>query len=102
MYFSSEKGRRGFCRICGSSITYSNLGSPRLEILFGSVDQEILTSKVGTELCLGQGHLWCENEVKGVTDDMPGVHWKDEYGGEKFRENPVNLKGALEKFELKL
>lgn len=67
--------------------------------MFGTVDQEVLKSKAGTELCLGSGNLWCDNEVKGVTDHLPGIHWKDESNGEKLRENPVNLKGALEKFE---
>ncbi|KAH8586421.1 Mss4-like protein [Bisporella sp. PMI_857] len=90
LYASSEKGRRGFCNICGSSLTFTNEGSPRCEILFGSVDEEILKSKVGTELCALNGHLWVANAVKGVTDDLKGEIWMGDYGkSEKVVRNPV-------------
>src|SRR4051812_21192334 len=46
-YVSSEKGIRGFCRICGSSLTFNRPGGDKTEILFGSIDEEILKSKVG-------------------------------------------------------
>jgi len=46
------------------------------------VDEEILKSKVGTELCDCDGHLWVDNAVKGVTDNLKGEMWKGDYGGE--------------------
>jgi hypothetical protein len=81
---SSKKAVRGFCRICGSSLTFSYNESDEIEILFGTIDEEILKSKVGTELCLSKEHIWCENAVKGVTDIMPGVLWSQENGSEKM------------------
>jgi hypothetical protein len=41
-----------------------------------------LKSKVGTELCDGNGHIWVGNGVPGVTDILKGEMWKGDYGGE--------------------
>ena len=65
------------------------MGSPRLEILFGCLDEEILKSEVGTQLCDCDGHLWVGNAVKGVTDDLKGEMWKGDYGGELFVKSDV-------------
>ncbi|PVH68498.1 hypothetical protein DL98DRAFT_379012, partial [Cadophora sp. DSE1049] len=77
-FASSEKAVRGFCRICGSSLSFSYVGADKMEILLGTIDEEILKSKAGTGLCLSKDHIWCENAVKGVTDIMPGVLWTRE------------------------
>jgi len=42
------------------------------EILLGTVDEDVLKSQVGTELCDSKKHGWCANAVKGVTDNLPG------------------------------
>jgi hypothetical protein len=68
-------------------LTFREKGSENIEILFGTVDEEILRSQVGTELCKGSSHIWCENAVKGVTDTMPGTLWKREYGDEILKKN---------------
>jgi hypothetical protein len=83
-FASSQKASRGFCRVCGSSLTFRFAEGDQIEILFGTIDEEILRSKVGTELCLSKSHIWCENAVKGVTDIMPGVLWSQEYDSEKL------------------
>ena len=88
VYASSEKGRRGFCNICGSSLAFTSEGSPRVDILFGSVDEEILKSPVGTELCDCNGHLWVDNAVKGVTDKLKGEMWRGDYGVELISNKP--------------
>ena len=83
-FASSGKGVRGFCRVCGSSLTFNHIGLDKTEILLGTVDEEILKSKVGTELCSSKDHSWCENAVKAVTDIMPGNLWSQEHGSEKI------------------
>jgi hypothetical protein len=37
-YRSSEEARRGFCRICGSSLFWERIGSGRVSIAAGSLD----------------------------------------------------------------
>jgi hypothetical protein len=37
-YRSSEKARRGFCRICGSSLFWEPIGAGRVSIAAGSLD----------------------------------------------------------------
>ena len=86
-FASSEKGVRGFCRVCGSSLTFNYAGVDKMEILLGTIDEEILKSKVGTELCSSKDHNWCENAVKGVTDIMPGNLWSQEHGSEKISQS---------------
>lgn len=85
MYASSKIGLRGFCRICGSSLSFSRPGSSTFEILLGTIDEEILKSDTGTQLCLGKGHIFCHNEVKGVTDALPGTSWGEDRDGDILR-----------------
>jgi hypothetical protein len=60
-------------RKTGSSLTFNDDGTPEVtEIYLGTVDQAILTSRVGTELVGGAGHIWMENAVPGVTDGLDG------------------------------
>ncbi|KAH8597683.1 Mss4-like protein [Bisporella sp. PMI_857] len=71
-YSSSKEAYRGFCKTCGSSLTWNFKDGNETEILLGTVDEEILTSQVGSELCASKSHRWCANAVKGVTDNLPG------------------------------
>lgn len=84
---SLATGLRGFCRICGSSLTFGRPGQEEVAILSGTIDEDILRSETGTQLCLAKGHIWCGNAVKGVTDTMPGTLWKESDGSEKIKEN---------------
>ena len=38
-YHSSEKGRRGFCKHCGSALFWHRTGAPRMAVAAGSLDQ---------------------------------------------------------------
>jgi hypothetical protein len=38
-YRSSERARRGFCRICGSSLFWDGVGFDEIEIAAGALDQ---------------------------------------------------------------
>lgn len=65
-------------------MTFRFVEQDRVEIMLGTIDEEILKSKVGTELCLTKDHSWCENVVRGVTDIMPGNLWTQERDGEQI------------------
>jgi len=71
-YESSETAVRGFCKKCGSSLTFITKGEGTTGILLGTVDEDILTSQVGTDLCDSKKNIWCANAVKGVSDKLPG------------------------------
>ena len=88
-YQSSPTGIRGFCKICGSSLTFQRPGQDSLEILFGAVDEEILKSETGTQLCGGKEHIWLGNAVRGVSDGtgLKGTLWVEDRGGEKVGVN---------------
>jgi len=83
-YTSSDKAYRGFCSKCGSSLTFNFLDDDKTEVCLGSVDEEILRGKWGTQLCKAKEHIWCENAVRGVTDTLGGVMWTKARGSEKF------------------
>ncbi|MDX5360489.1 MAG: GFA family protein [Alphaproteobacteria bacterium] len=38
VFKSSEAGRRGFCRLCGTPLTYAVAGRPRIAVSIGSLD----------------------------------------------------------------
>lgn len=67
--------------MCGSSLTFNYVDGDETEILVGSVDEDILRSEVGTQLCKSRHTEWCENAVKGVTDGLRGSMWLQEKGG---------------------
>ena len=76
--YSSRKGiYRGFCKLCGSTLTWrSDVSKEGIEVLLGSVDEEFLCKgekgqEMGRELSRAVGgHFWCEKAVKGVTDSL--------------------------------
>jgi hypothetical protein len=64
-FASSERGRRGFCASCGSSLFFEPLGEARLAIAAGSLDQPS-----GLEVI---GHEYVANKADYVRidDDLP-------------------------------
>lgn len=75
---------RGFCRRCGGLLYWRDLRRDDLEISVGSVDPEFLVGKKrGGDGEGGEGYgfalanccshnVFCGNEIKGVTDGLPG------------------------------
>lgn len=81
--FSATPGvYRGFCKRCGSPLTYRSEESPEeLEITTGSVDGEVLAGEMGRVLGkASEGHFWCANFIEGVTDLERGKRFRE--GGE--------------------
>jgi hypothetical protein len=48
-WFASARGRRGFCRTCGSSLFFEPVGESRLAIVAGSLDQPSGLEVIGHE-----------------------------------------------------
>jgi len=74
-YSASQGCYRGFCKVCGSTILWrSEETKGEVELMLGSVDEEYLfKGEGGQEIgkVLSQavnGHFWCANALKGVTD----------------------------------
>ncbi|CCF33916.1 glutathione-dependent formaldehyde-activating enzyme [Colletotrichum higginsianum] len=74
--------KRGFCTECSSWLYYRAEEEPWASLCVGTVDQEVLIGSsgggnnegggFGRALVNGLGgHEWCENEILGVTDDIP-------------------------------
>ncbi|KXH35230.1 glutathione-dependent formaldehyde-activating enzyme [Colletotrichum simmondsii] len=70
--------KRGFCTECGSWLYYRSKGEEWGSICLGTLDQEVLIGEKGQKGGFGAilasglgGHEWCENEIPGVTDDIP-------------------------------
>ena len=105
---SSEKAARGFCSTCGSSLTFNYLAkSGETEIYLGTVDEDILLGPKDGEETHGEqgkktargagalgpvlartdrsGHIWYENAIESVTDQLPGAKWwRDSSDGKPF------------------
>ncbi|KAF2204670.1 hypothetical protein GQ43DRAFT_478033 [Delitschia confertaspora ATCC 74209] len=96
-YESSSTGSRGFCSKCGSSLTFNDKRDPEhTEMNLGAFDEEVLCGKkdeasawedehgrhvprvggVGKELCTAKYHIFMENAIPGVTDELEGTKWR--------------------------
>ncbi|KAI5921872.1 glutathione-dependent formaldehyde-activating GFA [Camillea tinctor] len=84
--YSATRGfQRGFCATCGSFLYWRDESRDVVELAVGCVDEEFLVGEHGSEgfgraLASPEGnHVWCQNEIKGVTDRMVGpgcgVRW---------------------------
>ncbi|RPB28384.1 hypothetical protein L211DRAFT_818000 [Terfezia boudieri ATCC MYA-4762] len=85
-YMSSPGCFRGFCEMCGTTLTWrSKRTGDKVDIMLGTVDEECLTK----ELCLPvDGQHWCKNFIKGVTDIIPeGDRWFEDSGEDGVKLN---------------
>lgn len=64
-FVSSERGRRGFCGACGSSLFFEPVGEDRLAIAAGSLDQPSGLELIGQEYVANKAHY-----VR-IDDDLP-------------------------------
>ena len=64
-YVSSDEGRRGFCRHCGSALFWKYQGSDHISIQAGTLDQP-------TRLTPGY-HIFCadKGDFYEINDDLP-------------------------------
>ena len=64
-FVSSARGRRGFCRACGSSLFFEAVGGSRLAIAAGSLDQPS-----GLEV-IGHEYVADKADYVRLDDDLP-------------------------------
>lgn len=64
-YHSSDKGRRGFCKYCGSALFWKYEGIDEISIMAGSLD---LPTRVAPS-----HHIFCEDkgDFYEITDGLP-------------------------------
>lgn len=90
-YSASPNADRGFCGVCGSNLYWKpksdkyvcfSVGTVDSLFLFGEGADGTAVPKGGYGLALANGgghHLWCANEIPGVTDNIPmlsnGTRW---------------------------
>jgi hypothetical protein len=64
-FASSERGRRGFCGTCGSSLFFQSSGQARLAIAAGSLDQPSGLKVMGHE------YVGSKADYVRIDDDLP-------------------------------
>jgi hypothetical protein len=64
-FASSERGRRGFCGSCGSSLFFEAMGEDRLGIAAGSLDQPSDLEVIGHE------YVANKSDYVRIDDDLP-------------------------------
>lgn len=76
---------RGFCKTCGSPLTFRSQGSAEeLEITTGSLDEEVLAGEMGKVLGrASDGHYFSKRVIEGVTDLEAGKRFKEGSGSEE-------------------
>jgi hypothetical protein len=67
VWFASARGRRSFCRVCGSSLFFEPLGESRLAIVAGSLDQPS-----GLEV-IGQEYVADKADYVRIDDGVPAL-----------------------------
>lgn len=74
-YSASEGITRSFCGTCGSVLAWCEDSSPRMAVTVGSFDEDALKLH-GHLLTYSTHHIWCKDEIKGVTDHLPGSKYE--------------------------
>lgn len=76
-YYASEGHSRGFCCECGTFLYWRDDKGDKINVCVGTFDRDVL-KKYGRVLTEAQRHLFCEDEVPGVTDHLKGVRWQQD------------------------
>lgn len=81
-YRATPGAERCFCGACGSFLLWRSEGCDTLDLAVGCVDPEFLfgeeqvpgagegSERFGRALAGASTHMWCANEIAGVTDGM--------------------------------
>ncbi|OAA75254.1 Mss4-like protein [Akanthomyces lecanii RCEF 1005] len=70
-YKASPPNSRGFCGDCGGLIYWAAEDEDKISVCVGSFDDDVL-QKYGRVLTYAERHLYCVNDIPGVTDHLPG------------------------------
>lgn len=116
-YASSSTTLRGFCSTCGSALSFHDQDEPDVvEINLGAFDEDVLCGKrdednawedgmgrhvprvggVGKVLGTPRYHIYCENEIPGVTDGFEGEKWLlNKRDGQSFEGKAADLRKTM-------
>ncbi|KAM0439600.1 hypothetical protein ACHAPT_000692 [Fusarium lateritium] len=80
-YHATDGCARGFCTVCGSWLFWRCEDADAISFSVGTLDKEVL-KRWGKMLAHAEEHLWCEDEIEGITDHLEGKKWKRDSEGE--------------------
>ncbi|ATY60900.1 putative glutathione-dependent formaldehyde-activating protein [Cordyceps militaris CM01] len=70
-YRASPGNARGFCGRCGALLFWAADAEDALSVCVGTLDDDVLREH-GRVLTYAERHLFCVNDIQGVTDHLPG------------------------------
>lgn len=76
VYKVSPPNSRAFCGDCGGLVYWAAEDEDEMSVCVGSFDDDVL-QKHGRVLTYAERHVYCANEIPGVTDHLPGRKYKD-------------------------
>lgn len=65
---------RTFCGTCGGYLSWEDTQKDYVAVSIGSLDKEVLLEH-GNLIAYSEHHIWCRDEIPGVTDTLPGERW---------------------------
>ncbi|KAK8141743.1 hypothetical protein G3M48_009975 [Beauveria asiatica] len=72
IYRAAPGNARGFCGACGGLVYWAADGEDEMSVCVGTLDDDVL-QRYGKVLTYAERHLFCVNEIPGVTDHLPGT-----------------------------
>ncbi len=76
VYRASPPNARGFCSACGGFIYWAADDEDEMSVCVGTLDDDVL-QRHGRVLTYAERHLYCVNDIPGVTDHLPGTKYKE-------------------------
>ncbi|KFA78366.1 hypothetical protein S40288_09972 [Stachybotrys chartarum IBT 40288] len=81
-YYATPGIARSFCSACGGFLFWQNEDRPHISVSAGTLDKDVLRDHGARLLKTATTHLWCANEVPGVTSQLAGERWRYDNEGE--------------------
>ncbi|KAM3524873.1 hypothetical protein NHJ13051_004287 [Beauveria bassiana] len=72
IYRATPGNARGFCGACGGFVFWAADEEDKMSVCVGTLDDDVL-QRHGRVLTYAERHLFCVNEIPGVTDHLPGT-----------------------------
>jgi ribonuclease P/MRP protein subunit POP1 len=80
-YYATPGIARGFCSACGGFLFWQDEARAHISVCAGTLDKAVLREH-GARLLANARHLWCADEIPGVTDHLSGDRWRYDNEGE--------------------
>ncbi|KAF4124570.1 Glutathione-dependent formaldehyde-activating enzyme [Geosmithia morbida] len=84
-FYATPGVARSFCGECGGMLSWRRESSGTVSVAVGTIDRDDLKAcRGGLSLAVASTHIWCAEEIPGVTDNTRGQKWKYGDGGERM------------------